>query len=257
MTVLIDHMGQETSWTPGYDTMKTPRGIIDYSLSGHAQSDVTWRITGNLGGEAYADITRGPFNEGAMWAERQGFHLPAPPTGTWAAASPLDGIGAAGVGFYSGSFELDVPKGYDVPLSFVFTNDTSAPLDYRLQLYVNGWQFGKYSKISCFLSFPLFHSLGSLKVSSPSIHNISGLQATMLTRFGAVNNLGPQTKFPVPEGILDYSGTNYIAITLWAQDAAGAKLGGFQLEVDAVIQSGYKKPGLPWSDVWEERAGAY
>jgi hypothetical protein len=72
-----------------------------------------------------------------------------------------------------------------------------------------------------------------------------------------VNNLGPQTRFPVPEGILDYSGTNYLAITLWAQDTNGARLGGLALEPDALIQSGMERPSLAWSDVWEKREGAY
>jgi hypothetical protein len=72
-----------------------------------------------------------------------------------------------------------------------------------------------------------------------------------------VNHLGPQTKFPVPEGILNYASKNYIAITIWAQQAAGAKLDGLKLEVDAEIQSAYRKPELSWNDVWEERDGAY
>jgi hypothetical protein len=75
--------------------------------------------------------------------------------------------------------------------------------------------------------------------------------------FFIVNHLGPQTKFPVPEGILNYSGTNYIAITIWAQQDAGAKLDGLELEVDAEIQSAYRKPALSWDDVWAERDGAY
>ncbi|KAI0129915.1 lactase [Xylariales sp. AK1849] len=217
ITILIDHMGQETSWTPGYDTMKTPRGIINYTITGHVQSDISWKINGNLGGEEYVDQLRGPFNEGGMWAERQGYHLPDPPTAGWESASPLEGIEAAGVGFYSTNFDLNVPKGYDVPMSFVFANETGgdAPEDYRVQLYVNGWQFGKY-----------------------------------------ISNLGPQTSFPVPEGTLNYSGTNYLAITLWAQDASGAKLAGLKLVVDALIQSGMKKPSLTWNDTWVEREGA-
>ncbi|KAM0815963.1 putative Glycoside hydrolase superfamily [Seiridium cardinale] len=219
ITVLIDHMGQETSWTPGYDTMKTPRGIIDYQLSGHPQSDVTWKVTGNLGGEGYADHLRGPLNEGGMWAERQGFHLPAPPTDNWESASPLDGLSAAGVGLYSTSFDLDIPPGWDIPLSFVFSNSTGEDgevANLRIQLYVNGWQFGKF-----------------------------------------INNLGPQTTFPVPEGVLNYSGTNYLALTLWAQDADGARLGGLELVADAMVKSGFKKPSLTWDDVWEAREGAY
>ena len=75
--------------------------------------------------------------------------------------------------------------------------------------------------------------------------------------FFLVNHLGPQTKFPVPEGILNYAGTNYIAITIWAQQNAGAKLDGLKLEVDAEIQSAYRKPKLSWDDELEERDGAY
>ncbi|KAI0142825.1 glycoside hydrolase family 35 protein [Xylariaceae sp. FL1272] len=216
ITVLIDHMGMETNWTPGLDLMKTPRGILNYSLTGHAQSSINWRLTGNLGGESWADTIRGPLNEGGMWAERQGYHLPAPPTEDWKSSSPVtDGLDEAGVRLYAASFELDIPSGYDVPLSFVFANTTEVS-NFRVQLYVNGWQFGKY-----------------------------------------VNNLGPQTSFPVPEGVLNYSGTNYLALTLWAQDAEGAKLGGLSLVANAVIQSGMKKPALTWNDVWEEREGAY
>ncbi|OCL10742.1 hypothetical protein AOQ84DRAFT_426268 [Glonium stellatum] len=48
------------------------------------------------------------------------------------------------------------------------------------------------------------------------------------------NNLGPQTAFPIPEGILNYRGSNTIALSLWAFDVNGAKLGNFFLAVDGV-----------------------
>ncbi|KAI1841888.1 hypothetical protein JX265_010802 [Neoarthrinium moseri] len=215
ITVVIDHMGQETSWTPGYDTMKTPRGIIDYQLSGHPQTDVFWKITGNLGGEDHVDHTRGPLNEGGMWAERQGYHLPSSPTKDWVTRSPFQGIDSAGIGFFATSFNLQVPRGWDIPMSFVFTsstNDNSELISFRVQLYVNGWQYGKYS---------------------------------------------PQIRFPVPEGILNYDGKNYVSLTMWSQEANGAHLGGLQLLADNVIQSGMKKPSLSWNDSWSERANAY
>ncbi|KAI0402590.1 glycoside hydrolase family 35 protein [Xylaria palmicola] len=215
--VLIDHMGQDTNWWPGHDLMKTPRGIIDYDLKGHEKSDIKWKLTGNLGGEQYHDRVRGPLNEGGMWAERQGYHLPAPPTQGWKRASPIrDGVASAGVAFYAASFDLDIPAGYDVPLGFVFANATRTGANYRAQLFVNGWQFGEY-----------------------------------------INNLGPQTSFPVPEGVLNYSGKNYLGLTLWAQDATGAKLDGLSLVANAVIQSGMRKPALTWSDKWVKREGAY
>lgn len=141
--------------------MKTPRGILGYNLTGHNDGDISWKITGNLGGESYQDRTRGPLNEGSMWAERQGYHLPNPPSQGWALRSPMDGIPHSGIGFYTyvitpvvrmptdqhprTQFNLDMPAGYDIPLSFVFPNISNSG-NYRCQLYVNGYQFGKYGK---------------------------------------------------------------------------------------------------------------
>jgi len=201
--------------------MKTPRGILNYYLSGRSQSSITWKITGNLGGENYQDQARGPLNEGGLYAERQGYHLPAPPSADWVTSSPTDGITDPGVGFYTTSFNLSLPLEYDIPISFTFTNTTSGnasvPLDFRSQLYVNGYQFGKY-----------------------------------------VNNVGPQTSFPVPEGILNYQGINYIALSLWAFDAGGAKVGDLQLEPTALVQSGYLRPiELAPMPAWTPRTGAY
>ncbi|KAL5358314.1 putative beta-galactosidase E [Aspergillus floccosus] len=202
LTVLIDHMGQDEE-APGTDAIKFPRGIMDYSLSGNAASDVSWCMTGNLGGEQYRDLTRGPLNEGAMYAERQGYHLPSPPDADWEISNPItDGIPGAGVAFYTTSFALDLPLGYDTPLSFVFNGSVPGStsrtwFDYRCQLFVNGYQFGKY-----------------------------------------VNALGPQTSFPVPEGILNHNGINYVAVTLWALGGEGARIGSLELVASTPVLSG-------------------
>jgi hypothetical protein len=153
LTVLIDHMGQDEE-APGTDQIKRPRGITDYLLSGHSLSSISWKLTGNFGGEQYLDLARGPRNEGAMFAERMGYHLPNPPSEKWASSSPiLDGIKGAGVGFYTTTFELDVPSGWDMPMNFVFNStagvDTSLERtggNYRVQFFVNGFQFGKYGE---------------------------------------------------------------------------------------------------------------
>jgi hypothetical protein len=82
--------------------MKTPRGVLDYSLDGnHAAKDITWKLTGNLGGEDYFDRTRGPLNEGGMYAERQGWHLPSPPEKVFVPGSPLQGVSKPGIAFYT------------------------------------------------------------------------------------------------------------------------------------------------------------
>lgn len=72
-----------------------------------------------------------------------------------------------------------------------------------------------------------------------------------------VNNLGPQLSYPVPEGILNYSGTNWLALSLWAQDEEGAQLGGIHLVPTAIIQSGYQRPHAAPQPGWSERPGAY
>lgn len=188
ITVVIDNMGLDEDWTVGSDEMKDPRGILNYGLSGHSANAITWKLTGNLGGEDYQDKVRGPLNEGGLYAERQGFHQPQPPTQKWESSSPLDGLSEAGIRFYSTSFDLNLPKGWDVPLYFNFANTTSPPSPYRAQLYVNGYQYGKY-----------------------------------------VNNVGPQLSYPVPQGILNYQGTNWLALSLWAQGDDGAKLDSLEL----------------------------
>lgn len=160
-TVVVDNNGLDESYVIPLDEAKDPRGILDYSLSGHPQSDITWKLTGNLGGEDYVDKARGPLNEGGLYAERQGFTQPYPPNRNWALSAPEKGIDAAGIAFYQASFSLDLPRNYDIPLTFNFGNTTinGSVADYRAQLWVNGYQFGKY-----------------------------------------VNNIGPQFSYPVPQG---------------------------------------------------------
>lgn len=154
ITILLDTMGFDENQEVGNDEMKAPRGILDYALLGRDQSAVGWKLTGNLGGENYRDIARGPLNEGGLYAERQGYHLPSPPSTYWESGKkPTEGISSAGVAFYTTNFNLSMPVGYDIPLSFLFTNSStngSALSNYRVQLYVNGYQFGKYGILGHF-----------------------------------------------------------------------------------------------------------
>ena len=221
LTVLQDHMGFNEDGTVGSDENKAPRGILNYVLVGRDQTAVSWKITGNLGGEDYRDKTRGPLNEGGLYAERQGYHLPNPPTSSWTTSKPTEGINSAGVAFYSVKFQLDLPAGYDIPLAFQFTNGTNNGtnvMNYRSQLYVNGYDFGKY-----------------------------------------VSNIGPQTIFPVPEGILNYHGTNTVGLSLWALDATGAKIDNIRLipTGNGLIQTAYGPVQLSPMPAYAPRTGAY
>ncbi|EMC91653.1 glycoside hydrolase family 35 protein [Baudoinia panamericana UAMH 10762] len=222
ITILLDNMGLDENGQAGSSQMKNPRGVLDYSLSGRNKGDISWKLTGNLHGENFVDKTRGPLNEGGLFAERQGYHLPGAPTANWSSSAlgPMDGLTTAGVMFYSTTFNLSMPQGYDIPLSFSFSNTTttnqSSVPSYRCQIYVNGYQFGKY-----------------------------------------VHNIGPQDAFPVPEGIWNYHGSNYVAVSLWSLEAAGAKVGNLSLVAGSVIQSGYGPVSLSPMTGWSPRAGAY
>ncbi|KAJ5515045.1 Glycoside hydrolase family 35 [Penicillium fimorum] len=215
LTVVVDNMGLNGNWVIGEDTLKVPRGILSYELSGRSASDITWKLTGNLGGEDYQDQVRGPLNEGGLYAERQGFHQPKPPTQSWKSGSPFDGLSKPGINFYSASFDLDVEKGWDVPMYFNFGNSTSSPA-YRAQLYVNGYQYGKF-----------------------------------------VSNIGPQTSFPVPEGILNYRGTNYLALSLWALESKGAKLESFDLINTTPVLTALDEVKPAEQPKYKKRKGAY
>ncbi|KAK4229542.1 glycoside hydrolase [Podospora fimiseda] len=230
-TVLVDNMGLEENIAVGGDDMKTPRGIMQYnfydSASGVIENEISWKITGNLGGEDYKDKGRGPLNEGGFFAERMGYHLPGAPHENFTdiATSPFIGVNVPGVQFWTTEVELDIPSDrWDVPLAFQFGGDQPPPkAEYRLLLFVNGFQFGRY-----------------------------------------IPHIGPQTLFPVPEGILNYKGNNTIALLLWTTGAGnGAKiLGGLKLVVSSgvpILTGRYDV--IPVMDGlvegWKERDGAY
>ncbi|KAJ6538991.1 glycoside hydrolase family 35 protein [Mycena capillaripes] len=216
LTLLQDHMGNEENWEAAGEDFKTPRGILSYSFTGSAATTVSvWKVAGNLGGENYADQSRGPLNEGGLFAERQGWHLPGFDDAAWAVGAPTTGIAHAGVAFYRTSFALNMPAGVDYPLALVLTNSTANP-NFRAQLYVNGWQFGKY-----------------------------------------VNNIGPQTSFPVPEGILNYHGVNTLGVSLWAAGASGARIDSLALKLTAKVESSMQPVVNQAAASWVKRPGAF
>ncbi|KAL0580896.1 hypothetical protein V5O48_001089 [Marasmius crinis-equi] len=144
LTILQDHMGLNENWAGAGEDFKTPRGIMSYAFMGSNDTSVdVWKIAGNLGGEDYIDKSRGPLNEGGLFAERQGWHLPGFNDDAWKSGKPTEGISRAGVAFYRTTFNLGIPEGLDYALSFVTSNSTTNP-HFRTKLYVNGYQYGKY-----------------------------------------------------------------------------------------------------------------
>lgn len=220
LTVVIDSLGFNENLTPGNDDMKAPRGILDYHLHSTTTDGLVeiedWKIAGNLGGEDYQDRFRGPLNEGGLFFERNGYHLPSPPLDSFTKGSPFEGTKKEGIMYYTAKFDLKLPADkYDIPISFSFDNSASMG-DYRSLLYINGFQYGKF-----------------------------------------ISNIGPQTEFPVPEGILNYNGENWIGVSIWALQGSGAKIPGLSLKSRAPVLTSRSEVKLVDGPKYSKRHDAF
>lgn len=219
LVVLMDNSGHDE--TTG---ATNPRGIWNATLLGPDDAGYSfseWKIAGTAGGESNIDPIRGPYNEGGLYAERVGAHLPGYPDGDWTPASSNATtlvVPGAGVRAFRTVVPLSVPAGLDVSVSFQLSapgNGSSSSTfasaytnQVRVLLFVNGYQYGRFNPY-----------------------------------------IGNQIKFPVPTGILNYNGDNTIAVTVWSQSAQGAEVGvGWDVEYvhttgyDMSFDAGYLRP---------------
>jgi beta-galactosidase GanA len=168
-----------------------PRGILQASLlssSGTSLNFSRWRVAGTAGGESNLDPVRGVYNEDGFFAERVGWHLPGFDDSKWpstSSASSTTGLSftGAGVTFYRTIVPLNIRSGVDVSISFVFSAPNATNTAFRAQLFVNGYQYGRFNPY-----------------------------------------IGNQVLYPVPPGVLDYTGDNTIGLAVWSQTEAGAQI---------------------------------
>ncbi|GKU08842.1 unnamed protein product [Fusarium langsethiae] len=219
LTIIVDNMGLNGNWVPGLEEGKQPRGIIDWSLessSGKETKISKWKITGNLGGEDYIDKFRGPRNEGGFFFERQGYHLPSPPLSNFKPGSPFKGISKPGVAFYTANLKLSLPS-----------DRFDIPLSFEFKN--NTASAGSYR----------------------ALLYVNGFQ------YGRyVSHVGPQSVFPVPEGIFNYRGDNWIGLGLWAL-AKGANVEGLSLNAGVPVQTGREPVKYVKGPKYTHRRGAY
>jgi len=172
-----------------------------------------WKIQGNAGGSSNVDPVRGPMNEGGLYGERLGWHLPgfSPSSAKFSHSSPTEGISKSGIQFYTTTFNLNIDSDLDVPLGIALSAPASTVA--RVMIWVNGYQYGKY-----------------------------------------VPHIGPQTKFPVPPGVINNRGKNTLALSLWAMHDEGARLDGVELFAYGKYQTDFKF-NRDWSylqPVWDK-----
>ncbi|KAK8016624.1 glycosyl hydrolase family 35 [Apiospora rasikravindrae] len=199
-----------------------PRGITNATLLGPntntgAYSFSEWKIAGTAGRHDLLDPIRGPLNEGGLYAERTGMHLPGYDDSSWPTISTGStlSVPGAGIRIFRTVVPLFVPTGLDVSISFRLTaaeDSSSSSNQLRALLFVNGYQYGRFNPY-----------------------------------------IGHQIDFPVPPGILDYDGDNTIAVTVWSQSSEGAEMK-VEWNVDYVhetsydmrFDAGYLRPG--WTE---------
>lgn len=144
LIVVVDYTGHdETSTGQGAEN---PRGLLGAVLyAGTSTLKFTeWKIAGNAGGSSNIDKVRGPMNEGGLYGERLGWHLPgfSPSGSAWSTGSPTAGLASSGIKWYVTNFTLDFDADLDVPIGLEL--DASADTVARVQIHVNGYQYGKY-----------------------------------------------------------------------------------------------------------------
>ncbi|MCF3131308.1 beta-galactosidase [Streptomyces olivochromogenes] len=136
LSVLVRRM-QHDQDGKALDTHKVARGLTAVTFKG-ASPEVSWRIQG----ERAADPVRGPQNNGGLFGEREGWHLPGFPDRDWKTVAFPRAERRQGVTWYRTSFRLAVPADVDASVGLVLEDDPYR--SYRAQIFLNGWNMGQY-----------------------------------------------------------------------------------------------------------------
>ncbi|MEG8275596.1 glycoside hydrolase family 35 protein [Streptomyces sp. AHA2] len=136
LSVLVRPMQHDTD-EGARDTHKAARGLTAVTFRG-ASPEVTWRIQG----ATVPDPVRGAVNNGGLYGEREGWHLPDHDDRDWERAGPPRADRRQGVTWYRTRFRLDVDPGVDASVGLVLDDDPERA--YRVQVFLNGWNLGQY-----------------------------------------------------------------------------------------------------------------
>ncbi|WP_432186569.1 beta-galactosidase [Streptomyces sp. Tue6028] len=136
LSVLVRRMQHDEDGA-ARDTHKVARGLTAVSFAG-ASPALTWRIRG----EGAPDPVRGPLNNGGLYGERHGWHLPGFADAGWKVVDLPRAERRQGVVWYRCDFRLAVGTGVDASIGLTLTDDPARA--YRVQIFVNGWNMGQY-----------------------------------------------------------------------------------------------------------------
>ena len=210
ISVLAENMGQDESYENalGLDSDKTPRGLESVSLgvsSGTAPA-IAWKVAGASATDVARDPVRGVLNAAGLPGADAGWALPGYPDGSWTPVSLPDtwagrSIGP-GVGWYRTSFDLHVPLGVWAPMGLTLT----AP------------------------------GADAASSGGEDFQALIYLNGWLIGR--DINDLGPQTTFYLPQGLLRADGHNTLAIAEWSLADGAGGLQKVALSPYAVLRGG-------------------
>ncbi|MEV0633949.1 beta-galactosidase [Streptomyces sp. NPDC050619] len=191
LSVLVRRM-QHDQDGEALDTHKAARGLTAVTFKGassDASSGASPKVSWRLQGAAGLDPVRGPQNNGGLYGEREGWHLPDLADGSDGDWEPTDLPRAdrrQGVTWYRTAFRLAVEAGTDASIGLVLDDDPARA--YRVQIFLNGWNLGQY-----------------------------------------INDVGPQHTFVLPNGILRTRGANTLALAVLSDGTTPAGPGEVRL----------------------------
>jgi hypothetical protein len=213
LSVMVRNMGHNWDLFAD-DAHKEARGLIAASLSPRGGRrfavPIVWKLQGTRGGEAIADLVRGPYNNGGLFGERAGWHLPPAPdrdtTSGWVDVSPQAAPPAPGTYWLRTAFTLDLPDDHDVQLGLGF-GDTTQPrsaVENRAIIFLNGWNLGQF-----------------------------------------IAHVGPQRVFVLPPGVLNPRGENTLTLAVTSDGRPENALEALRLLPLQVVRGGVPLQVLP------------
>jgi beta-galactosidase len=153
VSILTVNMGHEEDYHSKGEN-RTGRGIVFATPLSAPPNTVSWRIQGRRGGEGATDALRGPYNEGGLFGEREGWPGADGHDPQWTPTTLPAADRTPGVTWYRTDATLALPKGQDTSIGIQIKDPPGR--HYRAILYANGWQMGNYvSDMGPQHSFPI------------------------------------------------------------------------------------------------------
>jgi beta-galactosidase GanA len=140
VSILTVNMGHEEEYNSRGEN-RTGRGIVFAAPVGAPANALLWRIQGRRAGVA-SDAMRGPYNEGGLYGEREGWPASDGREPQWTSTSLPSSNRTPGIVWYRTDVMLNLPADQDTSVG-IEINDPPGR-HYRATLFVNGWQMGNY-----------------------------------------------------------------------------------------------------------------